>query len=76
MTQRLHFLAGLMATLTITSFFSVSLFSELLGSKETIVAVKAWIVMPGLFLLIPAIAATGDHPDAGYRTAPTGRVRL
>jgi hypothetical protein len=59
MTQRVHFLAGLLATLTIASFFSVSLFSELLGSTETIVAVKALIVMPGLVLLIPAIAATG-----------------
>jgi hypothetical protein len=50
MTQRVHLFAGLLATLTIASFFSVSLFSELLGSTETIVAVKALIVMPGLFL--------------------------
>jgi len=59
MTQRVHFLAGLLATLTIASFFSASLFAELLGSTETIVTVKALIVMPGLVLLIPAIAATG-----------------
>ena len=59
MTQRVHFLAGLLATLTIAGFFSASLFSELLGSTEAIGAVKAWIVMPGLFILIPAIAATG-----------------
>ena len=59
MTQRIHFFAGLLATLTIAGFFSASLFSELLGSKETIVAVKALIVMPGLVVLIPAIAATG-----------------
>jgi len=52
MTQRIHFLAGLLATLTIASFFSVTLISELLGSTETIVAAKALIVMPGLLLLI------------------------
>jgi hypothetical protein len=59
MTRRIHFLAGLLATLTIATFFSVSLFSELLGTKETIATVKALIVMPGLLLLIPAVAATG-----------------
>jgi len=59
MTRRIHFLAGLLATLTIATFFSVSLFSELLGTKETIATVKALIVMPGLLLLIPAVAAMG-----------------
>jgi hypothetical protein len=59
MTQGIHFFAGLLATLTIASFFSATLFSELFGSTETIVAIKAWIVMPGLFLLISAIATTG-----------------
>lgn len=55
--QRIHLLAGLLATLAIASFFSVTLISELLGSTEAIVTAKALIVMPGLFLLIPAIAA-------------------
>jgi hypothetical protein len=59
MTQRIRLFAGLLATLIIASFFSASLFSELLGSTETIVAVKALIAMPGLFLLIPAIVARG-----------------
>lgn len=59
MAQGIHLFAGLLATLTIASFFSISLLSELLGSTETIVATKALIVMPGLFLLIPAIVATG-----------------
>ena len=36
MTQRIHFFAGLLATLTIASFFSATLFSELLGSPGTI----------------------------------------
>ena len=59
MTQRIHFLAGFLATLMIASFFSATLFSELLGSPDAVSAVKAWIVMPGLFILIPAIVATG-----------------
>jgi hypothetical protein len=59
MRQRIHFFAGFLATLTIASFFSATLFSELLGSPGTVSAVKAWIVMPGLFILIPAIVATG-----------------
>ena len=59
MTQRIHFFAGLLATLTIASFFSATLFSELLGSPGTISNVKALILMPGLFILIPAIVATG-----------------
>ena len=59
MTQRIHFFAGLLATLTIASFFSATLFSELLASPGTVSNVKALIVMPGLFILIPAIVATG-----------------
>jgi len=59
MTRWIHLLAGLLATLTIATFFSVSLFSELFGAEETIARVKALIVMPGLLLLIPAVAATG-----------------
>ena len=59
MTQRIHFFAGLLATLTIASFFSATLFSELLGSSGTIAIVKAFVVMPGLLILIPAIVATG-----------------
>ena len=59
MTQRIHFVAGLLATLTIASFFSATVFSELLGSPSTISTVKALILMPGLFILIPTIVATG-----------------
>ena len=59
MTQQIHFFVGLLATLTIASFFSATLFSELFGSTGTISDVKALILMPGLFILIPAIVATG-----------------
>lgn len=59
MTRRIHSLAGLLATLTVATFFSISLISEIFGSKETIATVKALIVMPGLLVLIPAVVATG-----------------
>jgi len=72
MTQRIHFFAGLLATLTIACFFSATLFSELLGSTETIVSIKAWIVMPGLFLLISAIAA----PAATSNSSTCGQVKI
>ncbi|WP_422902956.1 hypothetical protein [Propionivibrio sp.] len=52
-------MAGLLATLTIASFFCATLFSELLGTPGTIALIKAFIVIPGLFILIPAIALTG-----------------
>lgn len=59
MAQRIHFFSGLLATLTIAIFFSVTLFTELLGSHSTVSTVKGLILMPGLFVLIPAIVVTG-----------------
>lgn len=41
MTRRIHFFAGLLATLTIASFFSATLFFELLGSPSTIAIAKS-----------------------------------
>jgi hypothetical protein len=59
MTKQIHFFAGVLAALTIASFFTATLVSELFGSAATIAAVKSFVVMPGLFILIPAIAAAG-----------------
>ena len=73
MTQRIHFFAGLLATLTIASFFSATLFSELLASPGTVSNVKALIVMPGLFILIPAIVATGA---SGFLLSKSRQGRL
>jgi len=56
----------------LASFFGVSLFSELLGATETSVAVKAWIVMPGPFLLIADRIDDGKIDD-GKRPALRGR---
>jgi hypothetical protein len=59
MPKQIHFIVGLLATLTIATFFISTVIVELFGSHEAVATVKALIVMPGLFVLVPAIAATG-----------------
>ena len=59
MRKRVHLIAGLLATLTIATFFLSSVLVELLGSPESVAQVKSLIVLPGLLILVPAIAATG-----------------
>ena len=59
MPKTIHLIAGLLATLTIATFFLSTLGVELFGTHETVAIVKSLIVMPGLFILVPAIAATG-----------------
>ena len=59
MPKQIHFIAGLLATLTIATFFLATLGVELFGSHAAVAGVKSWIVMPGLFMLVPALAATG-----------------
>lgn len=59
MKHRIHLVAAITATLCIGTFFISSILVELFGSGESISMVKSLIVFPGLFILIPAIAATG-----------------
>lgn len=59
MPKKIHFFAGIFATATIGVFFLSTALIELFGSYEEVAAVKRLIVMPGLFLLVPALAATG-----------------
>jgi hypothetical protein len=55
----LHIAAAILATSTIAVFLLATLLVELFGSPGAIAAVKRAIVLPGLLLLVPAIAATG-----------------
>jgi hypothetical protein len=73
MLQRAHLAAGLTATLTIAVFFGATVISELFGSYEAIASVKSLIVMPGLFILVPALAATGG---SGFALARSRQGRL
>ena len=73
MPKQAHFTAGLLATLTIATFFLSTVIVELFGSLEAVATVKALIVMPGLFILVPAIAATGG---SGFFLSKSHQGRL
>ncbi len=59
MPKKSHLIAGFLATLIIATFFLSAVLVELFGSHEAVAIVKSLIVLPGLFILVPAIAATG-----------------
>ncbi|MCK1391055.1 hypothetical protein [Bradyrhizobium sp. 1] len=58
MTKVIHPIAGVIALLTISTFWLATAFSELFASQAVITAVK--IAIPwGFLLLVPALAVTG-----------------
>ncbi|WP_298442034.1 hypothetical protein [uncultured Ferrimonas sp.] len=59
MKPSIHRLAALLATTCIATFFCATVLVELFGSIAAVQQVKALIVFPGLFILIPAIATAG-----------------
>lgn len=59
MPKRAHLVAGILAPLCIATFFLSTIGVELFGSHEAVAQLKSLIVMPGLWILIPAIAAAG-----------------
>lgn len=59
MKQQVHRIAATTAFLCISTFFLSSLTVDLFGSESAITVVKHLIVLPGLFIMIPAIAITG-----------------
>jgi hypothetical protein len=59
MPKRAHQVAGVLATLSIATFFLATLWVELTGSHQAVAALKSLIVMPGLLVLVPAVAITG-----------------
>ena len=58
MTRIIHPAAGVLAILTIATFWLSTVLSELLGSVAAVVAVKTAIPW-GFLLLVPALAAAG-----------------
>jgi hypothetical protein len=73
MPNRVHLIAGFIATLTIASFFLSTVFVELFGSHEAVATLKSLIVLPGLFILVPAMAATGG---SGFHLSKSRQGRL
>jgi hypothetical protein len=59
MTKRIHFAAAMLAFAFIATFFLSTVIVELFGEPTAIALVKSLIVFPGLFILVPALAATG-----------------
>jgi len=58
MTKIIHPVAGMLAILTIATFWLSTALSELLASEATVIAVKTAIPW-GFLLLIPALTAAG-----------------
>jgi hypothetical protein len=58
MLKMLHPVAGIIALLTISTFWLSTLVAELFGSEAFVVSVKTTIPW-GFFVLIPALMATG-----------------
>jgi hypothetical protein len=73
MPNKAHLIAGLLATLMIATFFLSTVLVELFGSHEAVATVKRLIVLPGLFILVPAIAATGG---SGFYLSKSRQGRL
>lgn len=72
MKTKVHAIAGIIGFLSILSFWTSTLFSEIFGTPETVAFVKAMILY-GMFVLIPAMAiagATGMSMGAKRMDAP------
>ena len=74
MKTTIHLIAAIIATLCIATFFTATLLVEILGSQESIALVKTLIVVPGLFILIPAIAITGASGFALSKNSKGGLI--
>ncbi|MBN8509048.1 MAG: hypothetical protein J0L57_10585 [Burkholderiales bacterium] len=72
MPKHVHRVAGLLAPLCIATFFVATVLTELFGSHAAVAQLKSLIVTPGLWILIPAIAAAGG---SGMFLARTRRGR-
>ncbi|WP_019615765.1 hypothetical protein [Psychromonas ossibalaenae] len=59
MKKVIHLVGALSATLCILVFFTSTVLVEVFGSIEAVAKVKELVVFPGLFILVPSIAATG-----------------
>ncbi len=72
MLRRIHPVAGIIAFLTILTFWSSTVVAELFGSVETITFVKQAIPW-GFLVLVPALAITGASGFwlAGTSSEPT-----
>lgn len=59
MPTRAHLIAGVLAPLCIATFFLSTIFTELFGSNAAVAQLKSLIVTPGLWVMVPLMAAAG-----------------
>lgn len=59
MPKRAHLIAGITAPLCLVTFFVSTIVMELFFSHAAVAQLKALIVTPGLWIMIPAIAVAG-----------------
>lgn len=59
MPKRAHLIAGILAPLCLATFFLSTVLVESFGSQAAVAQLKSLIVSPGLWIMIPAIAAAG-----------------
>ena len=59
MPKRAHLAAGLLAPLCIATFFLSTILTELFGSYAAVAQLKSLIVTPGLWIMVPLMAAAG-----------------
>ena len=76
MRQVIHATAGIIAALCIATFFISTVLVELAGTAEDVALVKGLIVLPGLLILVPAIAITGATGFLMAGERQTGLVGL
>lgn len=59
MPKRIHLIAGILSPLCIATFFTSTVLVELFGSHAAVAQLKSLIVTPGLWILLPCLAAAG-----------------
>jgi len=73
MPKRIHLTAGILSPLLIATFFTSTVLVELFGSHAAVAQLKSLIVTPGLWVLLPCLAATGG---SGMFLAKSRKGRL
>jgi hypothetical protein len=59
MPKRAHLVVGMLATLCIATFFLSTIITELFASHAAVAQLKSLIVFPGLWIMVPLMAAAG-----------------
>jgi hypothetical protein len=73
MPKRVHLFTGILSSLCIATFFLSTILAELFGSHAAVAQLKSLIVTPGLWILVPLMAAAGG---SGMFLAKSRKGRL